>query len=96
MSIERRRNSRIQLLGTLHGRVVALDVYVSVIEISLGGMGIETDVEFPLGAVHEFQLTLGDQSHVHLTGRVVHCQRAAGEDSRYLCGIQFVEEPDKP
>ena len=60
MTSERRRSTRIEILGRLHGRVVSLDVPVRVREISLGGMAIETAVSFAEGAVHDFRLRLGD------------------------------------
>ena len=94
VSVDRRRNPRIQLLGRLHGSVVALEVAVTVTEISLGGMAIETEIDFPRGAQHEFQLTLGDDSTVRLKGRVAHSQRLVGDPPRFLSGIEFVEESD--
>ena len=94
MGIDRRRNPRIQLLGRLHGRAVALEVAVTVTEISLGGMAIETEIEFPPGAEHEFQLTLGDDSTVRLKGRVAHTHKMAGDTNRFLSGIEFTEECD--
>lgn len=94
VSVDRRRNPRIQLLGRLHGSVVALEVAVTVTEISLGGMAIETEIDFPRGAEHEFQLTLGDDSTVRLKGRVAHSQKLSGDAPRYLSGIEFVEEAD--
>ena len=92
MTSERRRNPRVAILGKLHGHVVTLDVAVTVLEISLGGMGIQTPVPFPIDAVHSFQLTLGDKSVVHLKGRIAHCQRVAGDEDRYVSGVQFIDE----
>lgn len=95
MTIDRRRNPRVAILGKLHGRAVTLDVSVTVTEISLSGMGIQTDIPFPVDAVHTFQLTLGDNSVVHLKGRVKHCQKLSGEPGepeRFLSGIQFLDE----
>jgi hypothetical protein len=95
MSVDRRRNPRIQILGRLHGRIVAMDVAVTATEISLGGMAIQTDIPFPVGAVHEFQLTLGDESAVVLKGRIAHCQRVGeGPGSGYLSGVEFIDEDD--
>jgi hypothetical protein len=94
VGVDRRRNPRIQLLGRLHGNVVALEVPVTVTEISLGGMAIETEIDFPRGAEHEFQLTLGDDSTVRLKGRIAHSQKLGGEAPRFLAGIEFVEEGD--
>jgi hypothetical protein len=92
MTTERRRNPRAAILGKLHGHIVTLDVAVTVTEISLGGMGIQTAVPFPVGAVHSFQLTLGDNSVVHVKGRIAHCQRVPGDEERYLSGIEFLDE----
>lgn len=92
---DRRHSPRVAILGKLHGRIVTFDVPVTVLEISLGGMGIQTTVPFPVDAVHGFQLTLGDDSVVHLKGRVVHCNRLEGTEDRFISGIQFLDEtPD--
>ena len=96
MSTDRRNNPRIQILGRLHGRAIALDVPVTVTEISLGGMGLLTELPFPVGAIHEFQLTLGDNSVVVLQGRVAHCQKIESEGKQFLSGIQFIDEGDDP
>ena len=97
MTSDRRNNPRIQILGRLHGRAIALDVPVTVTEISLGGMGLMTDIAFPVGAVHDFQLTLGDNSVVMLRGRVAHCQKIESDGPRFLSGIQFIDdESDEP
>jgi c-di-GMP-binding flagellar brake protein YcgR len=92
VSTDRRRAARVQILGQLHGRAVTLDLAVTVTEISLGGMGILTQLPFPIGAVHDFQLTLGDGSVVTLRGRVVHCQKVSGEGDQYLSGVQFLDD----
>jgi hypothetical protein len=94
MSIDRRRTPRVEILGRLHGRVVSLDVAVTVRELSLGGLAIETDAPFPVGAVHEFNLTLGDGSTVLLQGRVMHSRNVApsGEPAVYVTGVQFIDE----
>jgi hypothetical protein len=94
MTKDRRRSPRIQILGKLHGQLVALATPVTVIEISLGGLGLETAVEFPVGVVHEFRLTLGDDSAVLVKGRVMHCHRADAPDRspRFIVGVQFVDD----
>jgi hypothetical protein len=92
---DRRRSPRLEIMGRIHGHSVLLDTPVHVIEISLGGMAVETDMEFPLGVVHPFRLTLGDDSTVDLLGRVLRCRNIAeeGERARFRSGIQFVDEP---
>jgi PilZ domain len=94
MTVDRRHSPRIELLGRLHGHSVSLDVAVSVLEISLGGMAIQTGLPFPTGAVQAFRLTLGDDSTVELSGRVMHCRNVASSDAipSYVTGLQFVDD----
>ena len=94
MTSERRHSPRVKIFGRLHGQLVAVDVPITVTEISLGGLGFETSVEFPDGAVHEFCLTLGDESTVSLKGRVLHSRRVspADEPPRFAVGVQFIDE----
>lgn len=90
---DRRRSPRIELLGRLHGHSVSLDLPVRVVQISLGGMAIETAVPFPAGAMHIFRLTLGDGSSTELTGKVMHSRNTApaGSTPVFTTGVQFVE-----
>jgi hypothetical protein len=94
MSSDRRRSPRIELLGRMHGHVVSLDVSVTVKEMSLGGMSMEASVPFPVGAVHEFRLTLGDESSAVLKGRIMYSRSvgAPGEPPVYLSGVQFIDD----
>jgi len=94
MSNERRSSPRIELLDRLHGHIASLGTSVRVREMSLGGMSIETPFELPEGDLHEFRLTLGDDSTVLLRGRVTRCrlvQTAEGVAS-YISGVQFIDE----
>jgi len=97
MSAERRRSPRLQLLGQLHGQLVALDVPIAVTEISLGGLRIEAGIDFPVGATHEFALTLGDESTVRIRGRVMHSSRVSASDAgaRFVVGVQFLGDDDE-
>jgi hypothetical protein len=94
MSDDRRRSPRIELLGRLHGHSVSLDLPVKVVQISLGGMAIETAVPFPAGAVHLFRLTLGDDSTTELMGKVMHSRNTApdGATPVFTTGVQFVDD----
>jgi hypothetical protein len=99
MPTERRRSPRIEILGRIHGHVASIDVPVTVREISLGGLSFATTMSFPIGAVHEFRLTLGDESFVVLRGRVVRSLEGAAPDGSriYVTGVQFIDdEPDGP
>lgn len=94
MSSERRRSPRVAIVGHLHGVAVSVDAPVRVLDLSLGGMAIETAMAMPIGTVQEFQLTLGDGSLVLLKGRVVRSKNSAleGEPAVYLMGVQFVDD----
>lgn len=93
MGPERRRSPRMEMLGRVHGQAVSLDVPLTVREISLGGMSVEAPVPFPIDAIHEFRLTLGDGSTVLLRARVVYCRPAKGSDAPvYVCGMHFVDD----
>ena len=96
MSQERRRSPRIELLGQLHGRVVAYDVSVVVRNVSLGGMSLESAFPFTVGVVHAFRLTLGDRSLI-VKGRVAHCSISDVDQElvTYRSGIQFVEPSER-
>jgi hypothetical protein len=92
MHVDRRRSPRIELLGRVQGRSVTLDAPVTVREISLGGMAIETPAPFEAAAVHAFRLTMGDGSTVELVGRVMHSRPAtSGRADRFVTGVQFVD-----
>ena len=95
MSKERRRAPRIEVLGRLHGHLVSLDMPVTVREISLVGLSFSAPMPFPIGAEHEFRLTLGDGSVVMLKGRVVRSEdrpSVDGQPPTYVTGVQFAEE----
>jgi hypothetical protein len=91
---DRRRAPRVEVLGKLPGEVTSVDAPVSVREISLGGMAMESPVAFEVGARHSFQLTLGDGATVQLVGVVRHCRHVGAQaGGHYVVGIQFLDEP---
>lgn len=94
MTQDRRRSPRIELLGRLHGRVVAYDVSVVVRNVSLGGLSLESAFPFTVGVVHAFRLTLGDESSVELRGTILRSaeERAPDGTTRYVTGVQFVDD----
>jgi hypothetical protein len=94
MSLERRSTPRVEVLGRLHGQVVSMDAPVTVREVSLGGLSFSSTVLFPIDAVHEFRLTLGDASAVVLRGRIVRItEKLADNGTRlYITGVQFIDE----
>ena len=67
---------------------------LTVRELSLGGLTLETAQPFDLGSVHEFRLTLGDGAAVLLKGRVMHCRNIAraGDAPLFVSGVQFIDD----
>ena len=94
MHIERRRAPRVEVLGQIHGEIVSMDVPMKVREVSLGGLSFGSPVSFPEGAVHDFRLTLGDNTEVLLRGRVVRTHEKIDADASrlFITGVQFIED----
>ena len=96
--LERRRSPRIQILGRLHGQIVGLDIPVTVRDISLNGLMIETPLSFPIGAVHLFRLVLGDDSVSVMTARIVRSRETVASDGSrlFVSGAEFIDvEPEQ-
>jgi hypothetical protein len=94
---DRRRSPRVEILDRLHGQLVTLNISVTVREMGLGGMSLETHFAFPIGALHEFHLTMGDGTFAHLTARVKHSRNIApaGQPQIFITGFEFIEETPK-
>ena len=58
------------MLGRVQGHSVSLDQPITVLEMSLGGMSIETGFPLEVGSLHAFRLTLGDGATIEVTARV--------------------------
>jgi hypothetical protein len=95
---DRRRAPRFELLGRVHGQIVSVATAVRIREISFGGLSFESSIAFPIGAVHEFRLQLGDSSDVVLRGRVVRCLQHGMVDGafRYTTAVQFIDDDPPP
>jgi Tfp pilus assembly protein PilZ len=92
---DRRRSTRVEVLGRIRGQVVSLDVPVLVREISLGGMSVETPQAFEVGSINTFLLTLGDGAGIDVAGRIVYSRPSADTDRRFfVSGVQFVDQDD--
>jgi hypothetical protein len=94
MTVDRRRSPRIELLGRVHGQMVAYDVEVIVRNMSLGGLLLESTMAFPVGVTQDFRLMMGDESAVLLRGTVVRSVPEQNEDGDtiYVTGVRFVED----
>jgi PilZ domain-containing protein len=82
---------RVEILGELRGEVTVFQA-MAVKEISRGGAQVETGFPLQLDSLHEFRLTLGNQSVV-VKGRVAHCSITDVEHELvlYRSGIEFIE-----
>jgi PilZ domain len=92
---DKRESERLQILGELHGEVMAFQP-LAVKEISPDGAQVETGFPLQLDSLHEFRLTLGDQSVV-VKGRIVHCSISDVEQEIviYRSGLEFVEPSER-
>ena len=88
---KRRRAARLEILGELNGEVMVFQA-MGVKNLSVTGARVETPFALQVDSLHEFRLTLGDQSVV-VKGRVAHCQISDVEQEQiaYQAGIQFVD-----
>ena len=92
---ERRDGPRLDILGELNGEVMVFQA-MGVKDLSVAGARVETPFALRVDSLHEFRLTLGDQSVV-VKGRVVRCQISDVEQEQiaYQTGIQFVDLPER-
>jgi hypothetical protein len=90
-----REAERLQILGDLHGEVMVFQP-MAIKEISRAGAQVETGFPLQLDSLHEFRLTLGDQSVV-VKGRVVHCSISDVDQDvvLYKSGVEFVEPVER-
>jgi hypothetical protein len=85
------RQERIPILGALQGEVKVFQG-LSVHQVSLGGMQVETAFPLHLDSLYDFRLTLRDRSIV-VKGRVAHSRIVDVDQDivMYLSGIEFIE-----
>ena len=95
MTSDKRDSDRVQVLGDLHGEVMVFQ-HVTIKEISAGGVQVESAFPLQLDSLHEFRLTLGDQSVV-IKGRVAHCRVTDVDQDLvvYRSGIEFIEPNER-
>jgi hypothetical protein len=86
-----RDRERIPLAGQVTGEVMVFQP-ITMLDISHGGVLIETTFPLQVDSLHEFRLTLGSRSVV-VKGRIAHCH--VGElteiSATYRTGVEFVE-----
>lgn len=86
---------RYEILGDLHGEVMVFQP-MTIKGLSRGGAELDTAFPLQLNSLHDFRLTLGEQSVV-VKGRVAHCSISDVDQEAvtYRSGIEFVELPER-
>jgi hypothetical protein len=88
---ERRASNRIDTEGQLPGQL-ALDMETDVLQMSVGGMLVETPMPLALGSRHQFTVGIGDDE-IELSGTVRNCQPhpPSGQPKKYRVGVEFCD-----
>jgi len=91
-SSDRRRYPRVRLMQPLHHHTVAIDPPFVLRDVNLGGFCIETPLDFPVGAAHEFGFVVLEGRPVILSATAKYCFRIGGpgRDPSYVVGFEFV------
>lgn len=91
MSTRQRDSERLPILGTLQGEVKAYQP-ITVQQVSVGGMQVETSFPLHLDSLYDFRLTLRNHSIV-IKGRVAHARIIDVDQDivMYRSGIEFIE-----
>ena len=94
MSSDKRDRERVPLEGQVKGEVMVFQP-MTILDISIGGVQIETAFAFQLDSLHDFRLSLGDRSVV-VKGRIAHCHIGELTDvaALYRTGVELVELSD--
>ncbi len=92
VGVERRRFLRLEIVEQIQGQVVPLNMRVTVIDISLGGLCIQTTVGFPIGELLDLRLTLDEGEPLRSSARVVRTLRANGTNgiTHHFTGLEFL------
>ncbi len=91
---ERRRFPRVHITGQIQGHVAPLNMLVTVVDMSLGGLCIQTLVGFEDGERLELCLTVDGVEPLNISARVIHSLRVDGPDgvANHLTGLGFVAD----
>ena len=90
MSTERRQHPRVDIVKYVAGRIVPVNAFVQVKEMSVGGMSIETDAELSPKGVHDFRLKLIGGEETLVRGHIVHGRFDVKYGGvKYVLGVRF-------
>jgi hypothetical protein len=83
-------------MGQLHGQLVPMNVPLDVRDLSNGGFGVESSVDFPVGAVHRFRFITQNGIEVLMRATARHCRPVESADGapRFLAGFAFIMDPN--
>ena len=90
----KRDKERVAVPGPLHGEVKVFQP-MTILDISRGGAQVETPFALQIDSLHDFRLSLGEQSIV-VKGRIAHSHigELRGGIVLYRTGVEFVEVSD--
>jgi len=93
----RRQMPRLEVMGSVKGRVEPGNVDVKVLDIGVSGFGIESSLKFDKGSTHNFRLTLADGTSTVIPATVVHSEKRVTRDGSdlYLTGLRFADQPGR-
>ncbi|HAS73295.1 MAG TPA: hypothetical protein DCS67_04035 [Clostridiales bacterium UBA8960] len=96
--MERRREKRIEKLGVIEsfnfhashqGVVINSPVEISLVDISIGGLGIKSNVKLENDTTLSIAIELEETNHV-VIGKIVWCSK---EDHYFNCGLKLIYMP---
>jgi c-di-GMP-binding flagellar brake protein YcgR len=88
----KREKERLPVPAPLYGEVMVYQL-MTILDISIGGAQIETPFPLQLDSLHDFRLSLGQQSVV-VKGRIAHCHIGELQPENgvlYRTGVEFIE-----
>src|SRR5437879_3281390 len=93
---DRRHTPRVAVLQRIHCELVARNVPLTLINLSLGGFLIECPIDLRIGTVQEFRFrTISEQTvtlRAHVVRRLCISSGAAGARMLYGIGLAFTDE----
>jgi len=90
---ERRRSARVDVLSRVNGELVAFNLPVTLVNISLGGFLIHGPVLLPIGTTAQFRFTMTDGERLVVRARAVHVMTTTtGDHTTYMTGLAVLPE----
>ncbi len=92
VSVEHRRFPRVEISGHIQGYVGPVNMRVTVMDLSSGGLSLHTAFDIPIGALLDLRLTPDWGAPLNVSARVVRTRCADGPEgaSDHYTGLEFV------